>query len=45
MLGNALAEIEFTPTLLSADTSALAQRCAILMASHNQRVNCPATAQ
>ena len=45
MPGSALAEIEFRPALLSADTSAPAQKCAIRMAVRNQRANCPATSQ
>ena len=45
MLGSALGEIEFRPALLSADTSVLAQKCAIRMAVRNQRANCPATSQ
>ena len=45
MPGSAQAEIEFTPALLSADTSVLAQKCAIRMAVRNQRANCPATSQ
>ena len=43
--GSVLAETHFTPALLSADTSAPAQQCAIRMAARNQRANCPATAQ
>ena len=47
--GSVLAEIEFTPALSSADTSALAQQCAILMPMpmpmRIQRANCSATAQ
>ena len=39
------AEIEFTPALLNADTSAPAQQCAILMPMRIQRANCPATTQ
>jgi hypothetical protein len=44
MPGSALAEIEFTPALLSADTSVAALRSTIRMAVRTQRVNCPATA-
>jgi hypothetical protein len=40
-----LAEIEFTPALLNADTSAPAQQCAILMPMRIQRANCSATPQ
>ena len=44
-----LAETHFTPALLSADTSAPAQQCAILMPMpmpmRIQRANCSATAQ
>ena len=43
--GSVLAEIEFMPALLKADTSAPAQQCAILMPMRIQRANCSATAQ
>lgn len=45
MPGSALAEIQFTPDRLSADTSAPAQRCAIVIAVRIQLANCPAIAQ
>jgi hypothetical protein len=45
MPGSALAEIEFTPTRLRADTSAPATIRIILIAVCNQRANCPATSQ
>lgn len=45
MPGSALAEIEFTPALLSTDTSGPAQKCAIRTAVRNQRANYPATSQ
>ena len=45
MPGSAQAEIEFTPALLSTDTSVPAQKWAIRMAVRNQRANCPATSQ
>jgi len=41
-----MAEIEFTPALLSADTSAPAQQCATnQMTMRIQRANCSTTAQ
>ncbi|MBK7006899.1 MAG: IS66 family insertion sequence element accessory protein TnpB [Burkholderiales bacterium] len=43
--GSVRAETHFTPALLNADTSALAQRCAIRMAERIQRANCSAIAQ
>jgi hypothetical protein len=43
--GSVLAEIEFMPALLSADTSAPAQQCANLMPMRIQRANRSATPQ
>ena len=44
MPGSVLAEIQFTPRRLSADTSANTPPITARIAMRTQRVNCPATA-